>query len=235
MGSGRRAPAASGGPLAAWNGARAIAPLLLGVVPFGLAYALSARAAGLSWGTTQLMSLAVFAGSAQFSAVGLLAGGAGPATLLATTAFLNARHVLYGLSLAPHLRAGRATRAVAAFFLTDEAFGVAAALGRGDAAFLLGAELTLFVAWNATTAVGSLAAGAIADPTALGLDLIFPLTFLGLLLPALRGRRDVAAAALAAALAWGLTPWLSPGPAVLVAATAASVGAAALPVRGART
>lgn len=234
MGQGSGTPAAGRGSGAAWRGACAIAPLLLGVVPFGLAYALSARAAGLSWGTTQLMSLAVFAGSAQFSAVGLVAAGAGPVTLLATTVFLNARHVLYGLSLAPGLRAGPTTRAAAAFLLTDEAFGVAAALGRGDAAFLLGAELTLFVTWNATTALGSLAAGALQDPTALGLDLIFPLTFLGLLLPALRRRREVGAALAAGTLAWGLGPWLSTGPAVLVAATIASVGAAALPERRSR-
>jgi 4-azaleucine resistance transporter AzlC len=215
-------------------GARAILPLLLGVVPFGLAYALSARSAGLSLGATQLMSVAVFAGSAQFTAVGLLAAGAGPGTLLATTLFLNARHVLYGLSLGRGLRAGRGGRWLAAYFLTDEAFGVATALGGGDLPFLLGAELALFVIWNLTTLVGSLAVGTIPDPSGLGLDLVFPLTFLGLLWPALRGRREIAAAALAAAAAWLLAPLVSPGPAVLFASIGASVVAAALPGAGAR-
>ena len=53
-----------------------LAPLWLGVVPFGLAYAVTARSAGLSLLQTQALSTFVFAGSAQLSAVGLFAAGA---------------------------------------------------------------------------------------------------------------------------------------------------------------
>ena len=52
-------------------------PLWLGAAPFGAIYAVSALAAGLNWAQTLAMSLFVFAGAAQFTAVGLFAAGAG--------------------------------------------------------------------------------------------------------------------------------------------------------------
>lgn len=226
-----RPPDAPGSPQlpAFLAGGRAILPLLIGVVPFGLAYAVSARSAGLDLFQTQLMSLAVFAGGAQFSAVGLIAGGAGPGALLATTVLINARHLLYGLTLSPRLRTGWRGRLLAATFLTDEAFAVGLALGHGSLPFLLGAELTLFASWNLSTLLGALGAGAIPDPAALGLDLIAPLTFLFLLLPRLASRRSLVVA-LAAALATLVLGRLLPGGvAVLLAALGVSLAAAALP------
>src|SRR5262245_25022234 len=46
-------------------------PLWLGVAPFGAIYAVSALSAGLSPAQTLAMSLFVFAGASQFTAVGL--------------------------------------------------------------------------------------------------------------------------------------------------------------------
>ena len=80
-----------------------LAPLWLGVIPFGLAYAVTARSAGLSLVETQALSVLVFAGSAQFSAVGLFAVGAAGLEIILTTLLLNVRHVLYGLSLGREL------------------------------------------------------------------------------------------------------------------------------------
>ena len=60
-------------------GFRAVMPLWLGVVPFGLVYAVLARDAGLSLVETQSLSVLVFAGSAQVSAVGLFGTGAAAA------------------------------------------------------------------------------------------------------------------------------------------------------------
>lgn len=74
----------------------AMVPLWLGVVPFGLAYALTARQAGLSVVETQALSILVFAGSAQVSAAGLFGRGAGGVEIVLTTFLLNVRHVLYG-------------------------------------------------------------------------------------------------------------------------------------------
>ncbi len=202
-------------------------PLWAGVIPFGAAYAVTARAAGLSLLDTQLMSLLVFAGGAQFSAAGLVAAGAGPWTLVATTLLINVRHVLYGLTLraTTPLRGWR--RVVAAHLLTDEAFGVHVAQGRGRAPFLLGAGLSLFVVWNAATFVGAVFAHQVPDPDAIGLDLVFPLAFLALLLPLMRGGVAWLVAAMAGLIAWGLGQVTNVGVAVLVAGlVGAALGAA---------
>jgi len=105
----------------------ALAPLWLGVIPFGAAYAITARGAGLSLLETQALSVLVFAGSAQFSAVGLFTAGAAGLEIVLTTLLLNVRHLLYGLALGREVDLRRRERPAAAFFLTDEAFGVIAA------------------------------------------------------------------------------------------------------------
>jgi predicted branched-subunit amino acid permease len=76
------------------HGFRAMTPLWLGVIPFGLAYAVLARDAGLSLVETQALSLFVFAGSSQVSAVGLFGRGAGGLVIVLTPVLLNVRHVL---------------------------------------------------------------------------------------------------------------------------------------------
>ena len=201
-------------------------PLWAGVVPFGAAYAVTARAAGISLLDTQLMSLLVFAGGAQFSAAGLVAAGAGPWTLVATTFLINVRHVLYGLAVGATTALIGWRRLAAAHLLTDEAFGVHVAHGRGRASFLLGAGLSLFLVWNLATFAGALFAHRVPDPAAVGLDLIFPLAFLALLLPLLGGRVAVLVALVSGGLAWALASAAGTGVAVLVAGVVgASLGA----------
>src|SRR5947209_50950 len=119
------------------HGARAMLPLWLGVVPFGVAYAVIARDAGLSLVETQALSVLVFAGSAQVSAAGLFARGAGGLEIVLTTFLLNVRHVLYGVSLARDIDMSSRERVVAAYFLTDEAYGVAVARRARSFRFLL--------------------------------------------------------------------------------------------------
>ena len=179
-------------------------PLWLGVVPFALAYAVTARGAGLSLVETQALSALVFAGSAQFTAVGLFAAGSAGASIVLTTLLLNIRHLLYGVSVGRQFDLSRRQRPVAAFFLTDEAFGVASGTGERAFPFLLGVELSLFVTWNLATFGGFLLGSAIPDPTELGVDLIFPLAFLALLVPMLRTRIELGVAVFSGLLAFGL-------------------------------
>jgi len=193
-----------------------LAPLWLGVIPFGLAYAVTARSAGLSLLETQALSALVFAGSAQLSAVGLFAAGAAGLEIVLTTLLLNVRHVLYGLSLGRELRLTRRERPAAAFFLTDEAFGVVAAARERSFPFLLGAELSLFVMWNLATLGGFLLGAAIPDPAQLGVDLIFPLAFLALLVPLVRTRLELIVALASGASAFGLARGLPGGLPVLL-------------------
>ena len=176
------------------RGFAAMAPLWLGVVPFGVVYAVIARDAGLSIVETQALSVFVFAGSAQFSAAGLFGAGAASIEIVLTTFLLNVRHVLYGLSLGRRIRIDGWRRPLSAYFLTDEAFGVVAAQRAPTFGFLLGAEVSLFVTWNLATLGGALVGGAIPDPEELGVDLVFPLAFLALLVPLVRTRVELVVA-----------------------------------------
>ncbi|HYO53578.1 AzlC family ABC transporter permease [Archangium sp.] len=205
------------------RGFRAVVPLWLGLVPFAFAYAVTARNGGLDFVETQLMSVLVFAGGAQFSAAGLFAAGATGVEIILTTFLLNVRHVLYGLSLTRHVPMSGAQRLVAAHFLTDEAYGVTLASGASSFAFLLGAELSVFVPWNLATCAGALAGQVIPDPARLGVDFVFPLAFLALLIPLLKGWTEVFVAAFSGLLALAVSRVAPGGVAVLVAGVAGSL------------
>lgn len=200
-----------------WSGFRRIVPLWLGIIPFGLAYAVTARSAGLSLWETQLMSLIVFSGGAQFSAAGLFAVNASAFTVVLTTFLINARHFLYGLTLAPTMPLTRVQKLVGAHFLTDEAFGVTVAAGERRFRALFGAELSVFVVWNLSTLAGSGLSDAVPDPAALGVDFVFPLAFLALLIPLLERRTDLSVALLSGALALLASRLVNDGLSVLIA------------------
>ena len=191
-------------------------PLWLGVVPFGMAYAVTARAGGLNILETQALSVFVFAGGSQFSAAGLFATNTPGLTIILTTFLLNVRHALYGLSLGRHLKLKPLERFVAAYFLTDEAFGVMIASGQNSFGFLLGAELSLFFSWNLATLAGAFLGSSIQNPAALGVDFVFPLAFLALLVPIVRTRIELLVAACSGILAWWLNTRLPGGLPILL-------------------
>jgi len=201
----------------------ALAPLWLGVIPFGLAYAITARGAGLSLLETQAMSVLVFAGSAQFSAVGLFAAGAAGFEIVLTALLLNVRHVLYGLALGREVDLRRRELPVAAFFLTDEAFGIISTASERSFSFVLGVEVSLFAAWNLATAGGFLAGAAIPDPAELGVDLVFPLAFLALLVPLVHTRVELTVALASGVLAYALARTLPGGLPILLTGVGGSL------------
>lgn len=211
-------------------------PLWLGVLPFGFAFAVLARAAGFSVLETQLFSAVLFAGSSQVASVSLAAAGSNPLAIVATAGLLNARHLLYGLSLGPRLpQRLRPPRALLAFVLTDEAYGVTVRAfqeGRGSDAVLFGASCSLYITWNAATLTGSLVGGVLPDPTASGLDFIFPLTFLALLVPLLRGRVHLLVAAVGGGVALALSRVAPGGMTILIATVVAALAGMAVERRG---
>ena len=173
---------------------------------FGLVYGLSAREAGLSILEASAMSVIVFAGAAQFAAVGYLTGGLTWPAIVVLTALLNARHLLYSAALAPWFAPRpKAERAVAAHVLTDEAFALGLShfrrLGRTDTrGYWIGAILVTFIPWNIATIAGVVLGGVIPDPERLGLDVVFPAAMAGLAVGLVAGRRELVAAGAGAAI-----------------------------------
>ncbi|BBO83892.1 AzlC family ABC transporter permease [Desulfosarcina ovata] len=100
-------------------------PICLGYLPIGMAFGVLAQKAGLSAIQIGLMSILVFAGSAQFIAVAMLAAGASAPAIITTTFVVNLRHVLMSSALAVYLRAAhRGVLALFAYGVTDESFAV---------------------------------------------------------------------------------------------------------------
>jgi 4-azaleucine resistance transporter AzlC len=167
---------------------------------FGLVYGLAARSAGFSPIEAGGMSVIVFAGAAQFAAVGYVLGGFSWLGVVLLTAFLNARHVLYAAALAPYLAdRPRPLRALMAHLLTDEAFALSIAhfrrIGRADLwGYWWAAIVTTFIPWNIATLTGAILGGQIPDPSRYGLDVIFPAAMAGLAVGLVTGRRELVAA-----------------------------------------
>jgi len=207
--------------------------LTLGVAAamLGVSFGVLAVAAGLPVIKVSALSLLVFAGGAQFAAVGVLAAGGAAVAAVTAGLLLNARFVPFGMTVAAVVSGPPWRRALGAMLLTDETAALALAQpepsSRDRAYWLTG--VVLYLTWNAGTIVGALAGNALADPTALGLDAAFPAAFVALLAPLLRDRRAYVAALTGAALALVLTPLLPPGLPILGAVGGAVVGFAARP------
>ncbi len=208
-------------------GVRAEIPILFGVAPFGLIYGVLASSVGLPPSLALAMSSIVFAGSAQFIAAGLIGGGVPGVVLVLTTFVVNLRHMLYSASVAPYLRRlSPAWKVVLAYLMTDEAYAVAITHYEHPTElthkhwFFLGAGLALWTTWQLSSGAGIFLGAQV--PAGWSLDFTLALTFVGLVVPALRDRASLAAAVsagLAAVLAAGLPLKLG-----LFAAAAAGIG-----------
>ena len=139
-------------------------------IGFGFVYGLSAREAGFSPLEAMAMSTIVFAGAAQFAAIGYVAAGLAWPAIALLTFLLNARHLLYSAALGPWMTdVPRPRRALMAHVLTDEAFALAIGhfrrIGRTDeGGYWIGAIASTFIPWNLATLAGVYAGGSIADP-----------------------------------------------------------------------
>ena len=103
---------------------RTTIPVMLGYVPLGIAFGVLFAELGFHWLYAGLMGVIVFAGTAQFLAVGLLANQAGLVEVFAATLLLNIRHVFYGLSLLNRFPRNGWRRWYMIFGLTDETYSL---------------------------------------------------------------------------------------------------------------
>jgi 4-azaleucine resistance transporter AzlC len=198
---------------------RSVLAVAAAVFVVGASFGAIAATAHLGLLKTVAMSAFVFAGGAQFLALGVVsAGGSALAAVLAGL-LLNARHLPFGLALADVIGRRARSRLVGSHLMVDES--VAFALGQEGIArqrrayWLTGTAL--FVAWNIGTAVGYLAGSSVGDPTAFGIDAAFPAGLLALVWPTLREEPALRVALVGAVLALATTPFLAPGLPVLVA------------------
>lgn len=190
-------------------------------IVIGTIFGFTAREGGLSLIETAAFSAFLFAGAAQFAAVGLLAVAAPWASIVLLVWLLNARHFLYAASIAPHAAAlPRRVRAGLAYLLTDEAFALTSAhvarLGRMDLSGAWYAGFAIFVPWNLATLAGWLAGAALPDPATIGLDVAFPASMAGLAVGLVRDRAALVALVSGSAAAVGSALLINASAAVMI-------------------
>jgi 4-azaleucine resistance transporter AzlC len=201
-------------------------PLAIAVGLFGISFGVLADAeAEMGAAATVAMSITTFGGSAQFAAASVLAAGGQPIAAIAAAILLNLRYLPIGISVASAIRGSWLRRLLTAQLVVDESWAIAA---RGDGRFaakmLIGAGITLYLAWVVGTAIGVIGGAALGDPAALGLDAAFPALFLALLVAQLRSRTAVGVAVAGALFSLALVPFVPPGVPIVAAGLVALVG-----------
>lgn len=189
------------------DGARAVAALAVGVLPFGLAFGVVAAAStAVPAVVGGLSSTIVFAGASQVAIIELLDSGAAWFVAVGTALVVNARLMMYSGALAPAFREFPVGwRFGLAYLITDQA--AVPSILRFETLtdpdlrrwFFLGAGLTMWLPWHASTWVGVLAGAAV--PASWRIDFAVPLMFIALLVPSVRRRADAVGAVVAAVVA----------------------------------
>lgn len=182
-----------------WRGFQAILPIFLGVFPFGMIYGVLGRQSGIPAPAAQAMSSVVFAGSSQFITAQLVQQAVPGLVIVLTIAVVNLRHALYSASIAGFVQhLNLKWKALLSYLLTDEAYAVTITHYNREGCdgnqhwYFLGAGLGLWTCWQVSTAAGIFLGAVI--PAGWSLDFALPLTFIALVVPALRDRAGLAAA-----------------------------------------
>jgi 4-azaleucine resistance transporter AzlC len=176
------------------RGAVASIPMIIGGIPFGLLFGSLASSYGLSPWFAIAMSSIVFAGSAQFVAIGLIAMHAPLWVIVSTTFVVNLRHLLYAADMVKYVKhLPMRTRLIMGFGLIDETYATVRpmyTLGTVDEnsghQVYLGSFLSFYLMWNTTTIMGVVAGELIPGMSKWGLEFAMVATFIGIITPYLR-------------------------------------------------
>ncbi|MEO0750249.1 MAG: AzlC family ABC transporter permease [Pseudomonadota bacterium] len=209
-----------------WMGCRDAAPFLLVVGPFAVLFGVVATEAGLNLLETMTFSVLVIAGAAQLTGLQLMVDQAPVLVVLASALAVNLRMAMYSASLTPHLGGAPLwTRALAAYFIVDQSYGLSILKFEQNPGWDLRQKLAYFwgtVApvcpfWYVFTMVGALIGTSI--PESFALDFALPICFLAIITPMLRTRAHLSAALVSIVLSL-LFAWLPYNLGLLVAGLA---------------
>jgi branched chain amino acid efflux pump len=214
-----------GNDSAAWQGARAMLPWLVGIAPLGMVVGATAAANDLSVAVALVSGALIFSGPPQLTALELLGDGAGVAAVVATVVLMNVHLLILGSSIAPHWRGTPLRfRLLASSVLIDPTFiegdrRYRSGIGGGHA-YYLGAAAALAVAWHVAILVGALLGEIV--PASAHLEWVLPLFLLAELVQRLQTSSMLAVGAVGGGVAY-LTRALPMNGGVLLAILSAVV------------
>jgi predicted branched-subunit amino acid permease len=188
-------------------GVRDMTPMVIGVMPFGLAVGAMIGSSGLDPWAAAASAPLILAGAAQLTTLQMLEAGSNPVVIVASALLINLRIVLYSASLAPWFAGVRLrTRLLLATAVIDQTHFVAVPrfeqgdLDRcGRVAYYAGASAWLVSAWLASQFVAMVVGAEL--PESARLDMAAPLALVGLLAKSVGTRSSALAAALGVAVA----------------------------------
>ena len=168
------------------QGIKDCVPTLLGYISIGLAFGVVGSASGLSVVEIALLTILVYAGSAQFIFCALLLTSSPASAIIVTIFVVNLRHLLMSLTLAPHFTRYSMLRNVGfGTLLTDETFGVAVTKqmqrGKLHGRWMDGLNITAYLFWILSCVAGAFLGQWVANPEKWGLDFALIAMFVALL------------------------------------------------------
>ncbi|WP_282175808.1 AzlC family ABC transporter permease [Vibrio nereis] len=186
------------------QGAIAMLPLSIAVIPWGLLAGSYAVESGLTIIESQALSAILFAGSAQLVATGMIKAGASLTTMLLATFFITSRHFLYSVSMRSKISPlPLRWRLALGYLLTDELFAICGQ--QSDKQFnrwyALGAGLSFYLFWNLVTLIGIFAGSYIPSMNELGLEFAVAATFIAIVIPNVKSSPVLAAVVVSLILA----------------------------------
>ncbi|TCZ80795.1 branched-chain amino acid ABC transporter permease [Paenibacillus albiflavus] len=215
-----------------FQGVKDCIPTLLGYLSIGFAAGVIGKTSGLSIAEITLMSLLVYAGSAQFIIAGMVTTNASAAAIIFTVFFVNLRHLLLSAALSPYFRHLTPLKnMIIGSLLTDETFGVAINQAANkkliSERWMHGLNIAAYINWIVATIAGAFLGEWITNPQKLGLDFALPAMFIGLLVLMMVSRAkifvDVCVAIIAVVIVIGVTLVSSASVGVIVATIIAAI------------
>ncbi|GMK39382.1 branched-chain amino acid ABC transporter permease [Paenibacillus sp. CCS19] len=178
------------------QGVKDCIPTLLGYLSIGFAAGVVSKTAGLSIAEITLMSVLIYAGSAQFIFAGMIAANGSAAAIVFTIFFVNLRHLLLSAALSPYFRHLTPLKnALVGSLLTDETFGVAINQTTNkksiSARWMNGLNVAAYLNWIAANIAGAFMGQWITNPEKFGLDYALPAMFIGLLVLLMMSRSKI--------------------------------------------
>ena len=168
-------------------------PVFTGFIFLSIAYGILMNSKGYGVGWTLLMSLIVYAGSAQFVAVTFLTTAFNPIYALLMTLMINARHLFYGISMLDKYKDAGRLKPYLIFGLCDETFSIVCAKelpeGVSGKWFRFFITLLNYTYWAVGSVIGSLLGNVVTFNTK-GLDFVLTALFVVIFVGQWKSNKD---------------------------------------------
>lgn len=166
-------------------------PIWISVSIYGVVYGVMACKAGLSIFETIAMSVFIFAGASQMTAIQMIAIGSSPLSIIITVLIINLRHFLLAASISPYLKKeSKKMKMISSFFMTDESYAVTYShfqTGKPSGFYFLGSGLDIYVLWGASGVIGYFFGNIISSQLSYIFDFAFVAAFIGMIVPMVKG------------------------------------------------